>query len=86
MFEGTCKRGDRSMAGVVNTALSMQRVVGRNAAYDYLVRHHVPAKVITRALSGAGRKREHHEKNLGPDAEPGSPPDLQSDVASVRTG
>lgn len=75
MFDGICKRGDRSMAGVVNTALSMQRVVGRNAAYDYLVSHHVPAKVITRALSGAGQKREHREKNLGPGAGSANPPD-----------
>lgn len=67
MFDGACKRRDRAMAGVVNTALAMQRVAGRHAADDYLTRHQVPDKVIVRALSSSGQKREQRERSAAPD-------------------
>lgn len=61
MHDGPCLRQNQTMASIVNMAQSMQRVVGREAAYQYLARHAVPVEIIVRALSSTGQKRARGE-------------------------
>ncbi len=56
-FEPTQSRPDGSLAGIVETGISMQKTHGRDYAAAYLRKHGVSLKVMARVLSEPQRRR-----------------------------